>query len=683
VRGHLLTPGYFLGRAIYVAGPSDLPRLRAGDLAFLENCPKAVAFEALGIASSAVNLTRSMTQHLTHGRDGAQPYAVALSWPEGFPADGEKVELQIIPPPPRPKRPPLPDIPPIPVRDHGECGGKAAGLILLEREGFSVPPFVPISNALLAEWEESGEFEERARYGLQGLLGNPLPVGPWAVRSSADIEDAEGRPLSGTFGSDLGVASDDLAAALRRVRASAAGPEVDARRRTGGLDEEPRMSVVVQRMVRGPRLAGTVFIPAPCDPGCLLIDCMLGGFAGALMDGSAQPDLSVLHDGEGLQVSVEVGSLPDKVTGDLLTRVAREALTIYQKTGRGDLEFAVDPEGCPWWLQARMLNAAVESVDRRGFAQASRAYYCRLAFEVHIANRTPPTFFRCFDLADGRFGYSVGIRHRDRIFHECLLKDSAHLGRVTRFGWETEIRMRGIAGSLGARNPNEVLDALVLHGAVQLPFSIPMAGSAMDRYRSDPVDEPPEEGLLEGFLSCVLARLSVPVDVSVVRDLLRQPLRTFSASHATEVLFGLLRRDAPPALADVIEYHAGEWRDLPDLGSEGAAGLVAALSLAVDERRMKDPTGALLEQELAELERTRIAREFRRREFLGAALRGLPSVEWRLLEAWARYLRMKAETNETHALYRGRCFAWFARVGFAPSEGCVRRKCAEALVTFP
>ena len=32
------------------------------------------------------------------------------------------------------------------------------------------------------------------------------------------------------------------------------------------------------------------------------------------------------------------------------------------------------------------------------------------------------------------------------------------------------------------------------------------------------------------------------------------------------------------------------------------------------------------------------------------------------LEAWAAYLEMKAETNETHALYRGRCFTHFARV---------------------
>ena len=245
--------------------------------------------------------------------------------------------------------------------------------------------------------------------------------------------------MSGSFESFLNCRANEVPSAVVQVLRGSKNAEIGLRLRSGRLSREPRVAVVVQQMVSPVRMAGTVFLPAPRDPSTFLAEARWGQTGEGLMDGRVQPDVVARFNGECGLVHLDCAgvALPNRevVAGDCV-RLAAEAMAIYCATGRGDLEFAVGTDGTIWWLQARPLNMAVEVIDRRGFHPAAVAYYRQMAFRVAEANQTPAAHFRCFDLEDGIFGYSLGIRHRDRAFHAKVREDAEHLARVTAFGWD-------------------------------------------------------------------------------------------------------------------------------------------------------------------------------------------------------------------------------------------------------
>lgn len=60
-------------------------------------------------------------------------------------------------------------------------------------------------------------------------------------------------------------------------------------------------------------------------------------------------------------------------------------------------------------------------------------------------------------------------------------------------------------------------------------------------------------------------------------------------------------------------------------------------------------------------------RQISRANFLAEARKYLNDDLSNRLQLWADYLEMKAETNETHCIYRGICFTWFSEIGFSPN----------------
>jgi len=626
----------------------------------------------LGRARAGVNLTRSLTQHLTHGRTSTVPYAVALAWPDGPPDEGATVRLDPVPPPRRARREALPDVPPIPAPAAHEIGGKAAGLELLRGLDVAVPEFVVVDASAVERIlaAEDPHTAARAAVASLGLSSG----GRWAVRSSADVEDALDDPMSGVFESKIGVALEALPTSVCEVAADAQNPEVLERVRTGRLERKPRMAVVVQRMVDEPLLAGAVFVPTRREPGLGVLEGVAGRTGEALMDGSSEPDVRCAFDGDGALVEFEPPPGPPDVARRLhaaCESVARGAMRIYLGTGRGDLEFAVDRDGSVWWLQARVRPVAVEEVDRRGHAPAAVAYYKLLAFRVAEANLTPPVYFRCVDLEDGRFGYTVGIRHRDAAFHRAVRDDIAHLEKVTAFGWDIEKRT---AGLLAAPNCDveELFDTLVLHGAAHLPFSIPVRDALKERFESESVDEGTGALDLEEFLAGVIESLGRETTVNQAVNLLRAPERCLSELEADTARLHVLRSGPAAGDEDVLACLVADMRDLPDLSPEGAARRRNEL-----ERELAAPDAASrLEESIAAHRRALREGARARRAFLGEAERALPDERRRRLRIWAAYLAMKGEINETHSLYRGRCFVRFAREGFAPGRAFVDERIA-------
>ncbi len=130
------------------------------------------------------------------------------------------------------------------VHEEERYGGKAAKLGAALRAGLPVPEGAAVS------WDHEGPVAELA-------LRPPL-----AVRSSAIGEDGARASFAGQHATVLGVDAGGVAQAIERVRASASEPGALAYRARLGLVGDPRMGVVVQRLVDA-EIAGVLFTRDP------------------------------------------------------------------------------------------------------------------------------------------------------------------------------------------------------------------------------------------------------------------------------------------------------------------------------------------------------------------------------------------------------------------------------------
>ena len=140
-------------------------------------------------------------------------------------------------------------------------GGKAAGLVRLQRAGVPVPSWFVLtpgadSGLALRAWAELG-------------------WGRVAVRSSAVAEDGAEHSFAGMYSSVLGVTDlEGLRRAIAQCRASASSPRIKAYQQTHGLASSP-VAVIVQELVEGDA-SGVMFTQDPTDPDRALISAAWG-----------------------------------------------------------------------------------------------------------------------------------------------------------------------------------------------------------------------------------------------------------------------------------------------------------------------------------------------------------------------------------------------------------------------
>jgi pyruvate,water dikinase len=142
--------------------------------------------------------------------------------------------------------------------------------------------------------------------------------GPFAVRSSATVEDSGDASFAGQFTTVLGASTrEDAIAAVREVWESGASPNVEAYRSRLGLTSPVRMAVVVQRLVDA-STAGVLFFDPSTDEQVVEASW---GFGETVVDGSLSPDRYRI-DGAGRELSVEVGDKRIELirSGDVLLR---------------------------------------------------------------------------------------------------------------------------------------------------------------------------------------------------------------------------------------------------------------------------------------------------------------------------------------------------------------------------
>jgi len=233
--------------------------------------------------------------------------------------------------------------------DAAEVGGKAASLGELIAAGVRVPDGV-----VLAAGSADLTAEERGSLLFVGA-GN-LGIGPFAVRSSGVAEDGVERSFAGMYESVLDVPANGLADAVERCLASATSARVAGYEGAGS----DRMAVIVQRMIT-PIAAGVALTADPINGdrrSCIVT--AVRGIGERLVSGAAPGDEWVVTD----DVATARRQPEDAIDRDQAMQVASEARRIAAARGiPQDIEWAIDPDGTLWILQARPMTALPPDVS--------------------------------------------------------------------------------------------------------------------------------------------------------------------------------------------------------------------------------------------------------------------------------------------------------------------------------
>ncbi len=226
------------------------------------------------------------------------------------------------------------------VAAHGRWGGKVEGLRWLDEHGFAVPPtwVIPDPQAPAASM----------RLALAGVLQANRP---YAVRSSANVEDGGAISYAGQFLSVLDVVGgDDVVAAVARVASSSDGVGIRSYRQHVGDERTIAMSVVIQEMVN-PVYSGVGFSKNPITGLNETVVEAVVGSGEALMAGGATPERWVHRWGD----YVDAPEVPSVDPG-VVSSVVAELGDIAKLYGRPiDVEWVYDGRKV-WWVQIRPIT---------------------------------------------------------------------------------------------------------------------------------------------------------------------------------------------------------------------------------------------------------------------------------------------------------------------------------------
>ena len=167
-----------------------------------------------------------------------------------------------------------------------DIGGKAEGLRRMQALGIQVPKFevLSTSNSTTA----TNEF-------LTRVLGN-IGTGPYAVRSSANVEDGKFASFAGIFETRLGVSYADLPSAIESVQRSTDTERARQYIETLGpkISRKIEMAVIVQQLV-DPDFSGVAlsYAPRTCKK-ALLVEA-IRGIGELLVSGEIEPDLYLVN----------------------------------------------------------------------------------------------------------------------------------------------------------------------------------------------------------------------------------------------------------------------------------------------------------------------------------------------------------------------------------------------------
>lgn len=229
------------------------------------------------------------------------------------------------------------------------CGGKAAGLALLNKMKMPVPQWMALN------WSQAESISDEILDKIIEYFGSNNLV---AVRSSADNEDGSQKSFAGMFESKLNIKTTkkDLRNAISSVIASGASLRVNE---YDGSDNN--MGVVIQKMVN-PVVSGVAFTHAIDTDGSdvVLIEATYG-LGDKLVSGLVTPtQIKVpirndILDIDNLSVS---GKLLPSI--DLINNLIKQIQILRNKSKKKlDTEWCIDSDNNVWFVQARPITQPV------------------------------------------------------------------------------------------------------------------------------------------------------------------------------------------------------------------------------------------------------------------------------------------------------------------------------------
>jgi pyruvate,water dikinase len=256
--------------------------------------------------------------------------------------------------------------------DAAGYGGKAAHLSMAFRAGLPVPDGEALT------WEEVDVIATAVPKRREALSANLIDLVdvPLAVRSSAVGEDSQAASFAGQHLTVLNVLGDDAVRdAIQRVWQSGRDEAALAYRRRMGIADDPRIGVVVQRLVPAD-VAGVLFTHDPVNGASdrWVIEASWG-LGEAVVAGLVSPDLYITTPSgdllEARQGTTNVAVIPNAGGGTsqhvvqderwCLDQAALQALAglgaaCERLFGPGqDIEWAFS-KGEPWLLQSRPIT---------------------------------------------------------------------------------------------------------------------------------------------------------------------------------------------------------------------------------------------------------------------------------------------------------------------------------------
>jgi len=214
-------------------------------------------------------------------------------------------------------------------------GGKARNLARLRAGGLPCPRGFVIPASALRTMDEDALARAVAERASQLRA-------PFAVRSSATIEDSSSGAAPGLFRSELGVGTHDLDAAIAAVVGSARVPAVMSYCLLRGIPEDAvQMSVVIQEQVAA-RYAGVLYTRAPGRPDSdrIVVDLTIG------------PEAP--WSGEVSRTGSDSPPLPPPLWQSLRATALAAEDAIDAREG-ADVEWVIDESEQVWLVQARPI----------------------------------------------------------------------------------------------------------------------------------------------------------------------------------------------------------------------------------------------------------------------------------------------------------------------------------------
>jgi pyruvate,water dikinase len=223
-------------------------------------------------------------------------------------------------------------------KNRAGVGGKAANVAWLIEHGESVP-----TTWVIAPDYPATAIEEAVRKNLPARQ-------PYAVRSSANVEDGKLASYAGQFGSELDVAREDLPEAVRRVRRSVESERVATYRARLDAANGIAITVMIQPMVR-PVVSGVAFSRNPMTGLNEVVIEAVAGRGDRLVGEGVTPERWI-HRWGNLIESPDSDLLPERV----IERLASDTRRIAAARGEPvDLEWVWDGEKV-WWVQLRPIT---------------------------------------------------------------------------------------------------------------------------------------------------------------------------------------------------------------------------------------------------------------------------------------------------------------------------------------